>query len=247
MPDTDTHSRDQLFSSPLADPGLFTFNSAVAGVFPDMIRRSVPGYSTVIGMTGLIAARHARPGTRIYDLGCSLGASLLSAARHLGESNCELIGIDNSAAMLSRARTFIAAENLSLPITLVEADIISQDFSNASVFIMNYTLQFIEPAQRAALLSRIRRALEPGDVLILSEKLRLDDPQMDHWMIELHHDFKRAQGYSDMEIAQKRQALENVLIPETRSEHLERLNQCGFAAADVWFQCFNFASFVAVA
>ncbi len=240
-------NRDQLFATTLADPELFSFNSDVAGVFPDMIKRSVPGYGTVITMTGLVAARHARPGTRIYDLGCSLGASLLSAARQLDSRDYQLIGVDNSAPMLDRARAFISAEHLSTPIELIEADVVEQSFANASVFIMNYTLQFIPVEQRAPLLERIRAAMQPGDALILSEKLQLEDPVMDQWMIDLHHDFKRAQGYSDLEIAQKRQALENVLIPETRTTHVERLQACGFSSCDFWFQCFNFASAVAIA
>lgn len=246
-PPVDQTARDNLFANTLSDPGLFSFNASVAGVFPDMIKRSVPGYSTVIAMTGLVAARHARPGTRIYDLGCSLGASLLSAAHHLGSTDCQLIGIDNSTAMLNRARDFISAEHLSMPIELIDADIVDYPFENASVFIMNYTLQFVPLEFRAPLLRKIRAAMQPGDALILSEKLRLEDPQMDRWMIDLHHDFKRAQGYSDLEIAQKRQALENVLIPETRSDHVQRLRDCGFSGCDFWFQCFNFASAIAIA
>lgn len=238
---------DNLFASTLADPGLFSFNSAVAGVFPDMIKRSVPGYGTVIAMTGLVAARHAREGSRIYDLGCSLGASLTSAARHLKTPNCELVGIDNSQAMLERAREFIQAEQLSVPIHLHLANITDYDFSDASVVIMNYTLQFVPIEAREPLLRRLRAAMQPGDALILSEKLRIDEPGIDQWMIDMHHDFKRAQGYSDMEISQKRQALENVLIPETRAEHVSRLQRCGFSGCDFWFQCFNFASAIAIA
>ena len=112
---------------------------------------------------------------------------------------------------------------------------------------MNYTLQFIPPNRRLALVKKLRDALQPGDILILSEKIELAEPAMNARMIDMHHDFKRAQGYSDLEIANKRQALENVLIPETRQGHIDRLNQAGFSHCDVWFQCFNFASFIAVA
>ncbi len=239
--------RDNIYAQTLGDPGLFTFNENVVGVFPDMIRRSVPGYSTVIAMTGLLAARHARPGARIYDLGCSLGASLLSAARHTETRDCQIIGIDNSAAMLQSCRELIDRELPDNSVELIEGDVVAQNYTNGCVFIMNYTLQFIPVEQRLPLLSKIRRALSPGDVLILSEKIEIAAPEMDALMIDLHHDFKRAQGYSDLEVAQKRQALENVLIPETREAHAQRLRTAGFSHSEFWFQCFNFASLVAIA
>ena len=242
-----TTNRDTIYAQTLGDPGLFTFNKDVVGVFPDMINRSVPGYATVISMTGLLAARYARAGTRIYDLGCSLGASLLSAAR---QSNCQtntFIGIDNSEAMLTAARDVLDKEVPGLAIELIESDILDAPIDNASVVIMNYTLQFVPIASRLPLLKKIRSALAPGDALILSEKIKLDSPTMDNTMIAMHHDFKRAQGYSDLEIAQKRQALENVLIPEPLDIHFERLKKAGFSDGSCWFQCFNFASMIAIA
>ena len=242
-----TTNRDTIYAQTLGDPGLFTFNKDVVGVFPDMINRSVPGYATVISMTGLLAARYARTGTRIYDLGCSLGASLLSAAR---QPNCQtntFIGIDNSEAMLTAARDVLDKEVPGLAIELIESDILDAPIDNASVVIMNYTLQFVPIASRLPLLKKIRSALAPGDALILSEKIKLDSPTMDDTMIAMHHDFKRAKGYSDLEIAQKRQALENVLIPETLNVHFERLKKAGFSDSSCWFQCFNFASMIAIA
>jgi tRNA (cmo5U34)-methyltransferase len=112
---------------------------------------------------------------------------------------------------------------------------------------MNYTLQFIPIAQRNTVLRRIREAMSPGDVMILSEKITLQDTELNRHLVDLHHDFKRQQGYSDLEISQKRDALENVLIPETREAHFERLRQVGFSRCDVWFQCLNFASIIAIA
>ena len=239
--------RDDLFASPLSDPGLFRFDASVASVFPDMINRSVPGYATVVGMTGTLAAQHARPGSRIYDLGCSWGASLLSAARESACDRCELIGIDNSKAMLEQASSHLAQFPEASRIELQQADVLDTPLDNASVVIMNYTLQFIPIEQREALLKRIREAMMPGDVLILSEKLTRPDPRLNEYLIDLHHDFKRQQGYSDLEIAQKRQALEDVLVPETREAHVARLSAVGFSRCDVWFQCLNFASLIAIA
>ncbi len=242
-----TGGRDDLFASPLSDPGLFRFDASVASVFPDMINRSVPGYATVVGMTGTLAAQHARPGSRIYDLGCSWGASLLSVAREPACDRCELIGIDNSEAMLEQASSHLAQFPETSRIELQHADVLDTPLDNASVVIMNYTLQFIPIEKRETFLKRIREAMMPGDVLILSEKLTLPDPRLNEYLIDLHHDFKRQQGYSDLEIAQKRQALEDVLVPETREAHVARLNAVGFSRCDVWFQCLNFGSLIAIA
>jgi tRNA (cmo5U34)-methyltransferase len=180
-------------------------------------------------------------------LGCSLGASLLSAARQPDCQTNTFIGIDSSEAMLTAARDVLDKEVPSLAIELIESDILDAPIDNASVVIMNYTLQFVPVASRLSLLKKIRSALAPGDALILSEKIKLDSSTMDDTMIAMHHDFKRAQGYSDLEIAQKRQALENVLIPETLNVHFERLKQAGFSDSSCWFQCFNFASMIAIA
>ena len=244
---TRSGGRDELFASPLSDPGLFRFDASVASVFPDMINRSVPGYATVVGMTGTLAAQHARPGSRIYDLGCSWGASLLSVAREPACERCELIGIDNSESMLEQASNHLAQFPEASRIELLHADALDTPLDNASVVIMNYTLQFIPIEEREGLLKRIREAMMPGDVLILSEKLTLPDPRLNEYLIDLHHDFKRQQGYSDLEIAQKRQALEDVLVPETREAHVARLNAVGFSRCDVWFQCLNFGSLIAIA
>jgi len=163
------------------------------------------------------------------------------------DPSCQLIGIDNSAAMIEEARVTLADLPKEIDISLDLADIADIDIANASVVIMNYTLQFVPVEQRDTLMEKIRAALQPGDALILSEKISLSPRVMDHLMINLHHDFKRAQGYSDLEIAAKRQSLENVLIPETREKHRQRLLDAGFSHCDCWFQCFNFVSFIAIA
>ena len=149
-----TGGRDDLFASPLSDPGLFRFDASVASVFPDMINRSVPGYATVVGMTGALAAQHARPGSQIYDLGCSWGASLLSVAREPACDRCELIGIDNSESMLEQASNHLAQFPEAKRIQLQYADVLDTPLHNASVVIMNYTLQFIPTEEREGLLKR---------------------------------------------------------------------------------------------
>lgn len=239
-------SKDTIYSTPLDAIAAFAFDANVVRVFPDMIQRSVPGYSTIVAMTGVLAERYARSGTHCYDLGCSLGASTLAMRALLDGRGCDIIAVDNSPAMIEHCRTRIAADTHTTPVILQLADINAIALENASVAVMNFTLQFIALEQRATLLHRIAAAMQPGSVLVLSEKIRFDDPHLQQLNTELHHAFKRANGYSDLEIAQKRTALENVLIPETLQTHRERLQHAGFSSVDVWFQCFNFASLVAI-
>ena len=224
----------------------FEFNEAVVNVFPDMIRRSVPGYSTLIPLIGLLAEQYAQPDSRCYDLGCSLGAATLAMRHRISQPGVELVAVDNSPAMIERAHDNIDADIATAPVELLCADIKDVDIRNASVVVLNFTLQFIDPAARLALLTRIYQGLRPGGVLLLSEKLKFDDDEEQTLLTDLHHAFKRANGYSDMEIAQKRTALENVLIPDTVAQHQARLAEAGFASHRLWFQCLNFASLLAI-
>lgn len=239
-------ARDKLFSDPLAGTARFSFDSEVARVFPDMIHRSVPGYPTVIALSGLLAARFATEGSRLYDLGCSLGASTLAMRREVRAGGCRIIAVDSSAAMLARCREVIASDPHDTPVDLLQQDIREVSIEDASMVVLNYTLQFVPLVDRAPLLARIAAGLRPGGVLVLSEKVCFADPELDALNIELHHQFKRANGYSELEVAQKRSALENVLVPETLEAHRSRCTDAGFASCEVWFQCFNFASMIAL-
>ncbi|WP_375055421.1 carboxy-S-adenosyl-L-methionine synthase CmoA [Zobellella sp. DQSA1] len=239
-------SKDHIFAAPIAQLGDFCFDQKVAEVFPDMIKRSVPGYSNIISAIGMITARFAQPDSQLYDLGCSLGAATQEMRRNLTQPGCKIIAVDNSAAMLERARSHLAAFKSDAVVELVEADISDIAIENASVVVLNFTLQFIATERREALLASIYRGLKPGGVLILSEKFISADDTVNELLIDLHHDFKRANGYSELEISQKRTALENVLRPDTPEQHKERLRGVGFTHVDLWFQCFNFGSMVAV-
>ncbi len=241
-----TEHRDTLYAEPVPDPGLFTFDDSVARVFPDMIRRSVPGYPTIVAMTGILAGRYATAGSRLYDLGCSLGASTLAMRRYVQQPGCEIIAVDNSEAMLARCRTVIESDAHDLPVKLVCADLQDVIVEDASVVVLNFTLQFVPLEQRDAVVQGIFAGLRPGGIMVLSEKVTFADPRLDALNIELHHQFKRANGYSELEVAQKRSALENVLLRETLGQHRDRVAAAGFSSCDVWFQCFNFASLIAL-
>ncbi len=237
--------RDALYAQALERQLPFRFDAAVADVFQDMIARSVPGYGLTLQMLAVAAQRFAQPGTACIDLGCSLAASTL-AMRHHVPPGVRLVGIDNSEAMISRARALVARDTATAPVELLCVDIQHATLSTASLVALNFTLQFVPRASRAELLSRIAPSLVPGGALVLSEKLALEDPAEQELLDELHHAFKAQQGYSALEIAQKRAAIENVLVPETLQAHRERLRSCGFRRVIVWLQCLNFVSLLAI-
>ena len=224
----------------------FSFDDQVADVFPDMIDRSVPGYRSIITMIETLTEHYAQPRSTLYDLGCSLGASTLSMRRGITAEGCSIISVDTSETMIERCAKAIERDHNQTPVKTICGDIREMDISNASVVVLNFTLQFIPLEDRLQLLEKINRGMRPGGVLILSEKVVFEDQHLDELLIDIHHDYKRAHGYSDLEISQKRSALENVLIPETIPNHRERLIQAGFASIDVWFQCFNFMSMLAI-
>ena len=238
--------RDQIFSAPLDQIGDFTFDERVAEVFPDMIKRSVPGYSNIISAIGMMTARYAQDNTQLYDLGCSLGAATIAMRRNVQANNCNIIAIDNSQAMLERCERHLSAYKSDTPVKVLCDDICTIDITNASIVVLNFTLQFIPSAERLALLTKIYDGLVPGGLLILSEKFCFSDDNVNDLLINLHEDFKRANGYSELEISQKRSAIEDIMRPDSIETQLKRLKEIGFSSANSWFQCFNFGSMVAI-
>ncbi|MBY7921259.1 carboxy-S-adenosyl-L-methionine synthase CmoA [Vibrio fluvialis] len=239
-------NKDTIFSAPIDKIGDFTFDERVVEVFPDMIQRSVPGYANIISAIGMLAERFAKPHSNLYDLGCSLGAATLSMRRNIKQEGCKIIGVDNSAAMVERCKLHVNAYRSDTPVEIIEADIRNIDVKNASVVVLNFTLQFLSPEDRYTLLEKIYAGLRPGGILILSEKFVFENQVANELLIDLHHDFKRANGYSELEISQKRSAIENVMRPDPVETHKARFEQLGFSSYEVWFQCFNFGSMFAI-
>ena len=237
--------KDSIYAKPLGDISAFTFDETVVSVFPDMIQRSVPGYSTIIAAIGLLTKRYAQANSHCYDLGCSLGAATVAMREQIEAENCRIIAVDNSPAMVSEFRERLQQTPSKMEIELYCADIRDMQIENASVVVLNFTLQFIPIPDRLVFLQKINQGMLPGGILILSEKLKSDDDRQNALQTDMHGLFKKANGYTDLEISQKRTALENVLIPETFSHHQQRLQQAGFSSAEVWFQYFNFASMIA--
>jgi len=225
----------------------FVFDEQVAEVFGDMIARSIPGYATMISTLGEFAKKYYKPDSKIYDLGCSLGGVTFEICEQLRESDFNLIAIDNSEAMIERLvqrKSIIGG--LEDRVEILCEDINDSIIENASIVILNFTLQFLPLKYRDRLIKRIYDGLIPGGILILSEKIVLGDENLNDLFVEMYHKFKESNGYSELEISQKRLALENILIPETISMHKNRLVSAGFRSFEIWFQHLNFTSTISL-
>ena len=239
---TESTQKDKVFAKPLTSVKAFEFDDQVTRVFDDMINRSVPGYDLMLKLIALYADIFVTPASWVYDLGCSTGLASRVIARQIDGRGCTIHALDNSPSMIEQCQ----ARHADLDINWLCQDIETIEIQQASMVVLNLTLQFIEPHRRAALLQAIYDGLMPGGVLVLSEKIEYEDPQLQQNMTELYQAFKKLQGYSDLEISQKRSALENVLIPDSPGQHLERLRQCGFSPVYPVFQCLNFVSYLAI-
>lgn len=237
--------RDNLYSTEKEIVEAFRFDDNVASVFEDMLNRSVPGYATLLSLTGIAASKYVQPGSSCYDLGCSVGASTLVMDKATFGKECFIYGVDSSMAMIEKCKSQLA-DQFSDRVNLICSDIREIEITNASFVVLNLTLQFVPQPQRLKLLSDIYQGMQPGSALLLSEKIRVKDGERDNSYVDWYYDFKRANGYSDLEIAQKRNALEEVLVLDTPEDHEERLLKAGFSVIYPWFQALNFMSFLAV-
>ncbi|MCC9600187.1 carboxy-S-adenosyl-L-methionine synthase CmoA [Stieleria sp. JC731] len=240
-------SRDNIYALPRNHVGNFQFDDSVAEVFPDMISRSVPGYTSILSVIEQLAERLVVPKSNVYDLGCSLGAAT-TLIRGKAPSDATIHAIDNSEAMVRRLIERVEADTQVglCDVAVHLQDVCETEMTDASMIVLNFTLQFIAADKRSDLLQRCYDAMLPGGGLVLSEKVCFDHPAEQSLLADLHLDFKRACGYSELEIAQKRSSLENTLIPETVQTHVSRLRQAGFETVSPWFQCFNFVSILAI-
>lgn len=233
--------KDKLFEKPIKKQ--FEFDEDVASVFDDMLSRSVPHYEDMLNLTTAFALKYTQENSTIYDLGCSTATTLINIAKN-STTSLNLIGIDTSNAMLNRAKH--KANAYGIDIKFIEDDIFNVDFQSSNVIISNYTLQFIRPLQREQLVKKIYDSLEVGSIFIFSEKVITDNKTLNKQFIDEYYDFKKTQGYSEFEISQKREALENVLIPYSYEENKKMILDAGFSNFDCIFKWVNFATFVAI-
>jgi len=236
--------RDTIYSTPRTSVPPFEFNAAVADVFDDMIHRSVPMYGEIIRRQAQLVERSYRPGTRVYDLGCSTGNLAMALCDRMPAGTFSMVAVDSSRPMLDIFKKRLNDAARLDDITRIGKDIREVNMERASVVVVNFTLQFIPPVDRDALLKRIYEALVPGGMLLFSEKTMHPNQKLSDLQVDFYYRFKRENGYSELEISQKREALENVLVPETVATHHDRLHRCGFSAIDVWLKWFNFCSWI---
>lgn len=232
---------DKVFEKPISKQ--FEFDEEVASVFDDMLDRSVPFYTEILNLSTDLASDFLEKGDRVYDLGCSTASTLIELNSKC-KNDLELIGIDNSQAMLKRAKNKCKAYGAD--IELICDDILTTRLKSSKVIISNYTLQFIRPLHREKLVKKIYDSIEQGGVFIFSEKIISPNKVLNKKIIDRYYNFKKTRGYSEFEIAQKREALENVLIPYTEDENKKMLLDCGFSHCETIFKWLNFATFIAI-
>jgi tRNA (cmo5U34)-methyltransferase len=247
MKETNKNNKvDKLFLDAKADLYPFSFNQSVVEVFPDMINRSVPGYQTIVDGIGRISRYAVKTDSKVYDLGCSLGNVSLHIARYNPNARFTIEAIDNSPAMVERCQQHVDAFNYAANINVHHGDIVELSLESCDMVVINFTLQFIPVEKRQAIIDKVYKSLNTGGILLVSEKVSAESENIDELLIELHHEFKRDNGYSELEISQKRSALESVMILDTFEEHKKRFTKAGFKDVSVWFQHFNFLSMCAV-
>lgn len=238
-------SKDEVFKETFTKPSDFKFSSKVAGVFDDMVTRSVPFYDEMQRMIGELAADHYQEDSTVYDLGCSTGATLIQMNESI-PNHISFVGIDDSPDMLEKCREKLKETDFERPLKLQVADLNGKvSIENASVVVLCLTLQFVRPVNREKLLKSIFDGMVPGAALIVIEKILAEDSLFNRDFIKYYYDLKRRNHYSEMEISQKREALENVLIPYKLSENITMLKEAGFRQVEVFFKWYNFSGFIA--
>jgi tRNA (cmo5U34)-methyltransferase len=237
--------KDDIFATGDFNSGSFRFGEEVATVFDDMASRCIPFYKDVIKLTSEVAHNFVPENGNIYDLGCSTGSTLIFLAKTLQEKKINLIGYDPSEAMIHKAREKAEVYTYSHDINFEINSCQQCSLKDADMIILNYTLQFINVEERDSVISKIYQALKPGAVLIMSEKIRQENQSAENFNTSIYESFKNSNGYSFLEIANKRQALENFLVPDSLSGNLDLLKRNGFANVEILFKWLNFTTFAA--
>ncbi|MGN8480162.1 carboxy-S-adenosyl-L-methionine synthase CmoA [Helicobacter pylori] len=243
--------KDTLFNQSLNKR--FCFDEKVAHVFDDMLERSIPYYHEMLNLGAYFIAQNLKeniypkslpkplPKPLIYDLGCSTGNFFIALNQQI-QQDIELVGIDNSMPMLKKAQEKLKDFN---NVRFECMDFLEVEFKEASAFSLLFVLQFVRPMQREVLLKKIYHSLALNGVLLVGEKTMSEDRILDKQMIELYYLYKQNQGYSHNEIAFKREALENVLVPYSLKENVALLESVGFKHVEALFKWVNFTLLVA--
>lgn len=238
-------NKDKIFACLQGTVADFSFDAKTASVFDDMLVRSVPFYLEVQRMISELVSDFAVPGTNIYDLGCSTGTTMIQLDRSLPEG-VRLVGCDSSEEMLKKAGEKLREYDMQHEYRLECMDLNKEmRLENASVVIMNLTLQFVRPLNRDRLIRRIAEGVNENGCLILIEKVLSRDSLLNRFFLKYYYEFKEANGYSRLEISRKREALENVLIPYRVQENEELVLKNGFSDCEIFFKWYNFCGYIA--
>lgn len=238
--------KDRIFFDKGPNKGSFEFNNEVADVFPDMLNRSIPSYLRTIETIELLTKEFIQPNTNCYDLGCSLGEASLSMLKGINVNGCQIYAIDKSESMTRKFKRNIEVNNFTVPINIINDDILNIRIKNASIIVMNYTLQFLQEEDRQPMINKIFNGLNRGGLFLLSEKIKIQNNKVNNVLDQLHYAFKLKNKYSQLEISRKRDAIENILIRDDLCTHQKRLERAGFKDFGIWMQHFNFASYIAI-
>jgi len=238
--------KDRIFFDKEPNKGSFKFSNEVADVFPDMLKRSIPNYSKTIETIEFLTKEFIQPNTNCYDLGCSLGKASLAMHNGINVNGCQIYAIDKSKSMTEKFKQNIKESNLTAPINILNDDILDIKIKNASIIVMNYTLQFLKEEDRQRMINKIFDGLNRKGLFLLSEKIKIQNKKVNNVLDQLHYDFKLKNKYSQLEISRKRDAIENVLIRDELYTHEKRLSRAGFKDFGIWMQHFNFVSYIAI-
>ena len=238
-------NKDLLYSKPLPFISDFKFNDLVVNVFPDMIKRSVPGYNTTLILIKILSSIHFKSNTNIYDIGCSLGASSEAIINGIKNNEYHLFAVDLSKHMINKCKKNLFKKYPHASVSFLNKDVKNINFENASLIIFNFTLQFVLPKERDNLLQKVYNGMNKNSLIILSEKILFHDSNIQHKKNILHKKFKLMNDYSHLEINQKKDALKKILIPESADDHIIRLKKIGFTNINTIFQCINFSTIIA--
>jgi len=240
--------KDEIFKKEKKEITPFAFSHEVTRVFDDMVNRSIPFYKEIHQLIiDLLKLKLTKDNLIINDLGCSTGAVILSIEswlKHAGRS-AHFNGFDNSAPMLSKCNEKLSDYRVR-SFTLFEEDLNKSTLPQNNLSIMNYTLQFIDIEKRKELLKKIYDSLESKGLFILSEKITPELESNEDLICDLYYEFKKNNGYSELEIAQKREALINVLKPLTPNEQIRMLKDAGFQRSEIFFRWYNFVTYVCI-
>ncbi|MFT6604393.1 MAG: tRNA (cmo5U34)-methyltransferase, partial [Bacteriovoracaceae bacterium] len=238
-------TKDQFFKNKQSNILPFEFNEDVAVVFDDMVSRSVPFYNEIHSIILDILDRTFTGNGTIVDLGCSTATTICLMDKHLIKKGkkASFVGVDSSQAMVAKAKAKLK-ESGTTTANIECTDINEFKIPKSEIILMNYTLQFIPKEKRPKVLANIFNALEHNGYFILAEKIVSDEEDINDLMIDLYYDFKRRNGYSELEISQKREALENVLVPLTPKEQINNLKSAGFQKVEMLFRWYNFCCYL---